>query len=51
VTICQQGVAKLTVLLPKVGMKVVFSAGIGFAAPNYTAQCIAAKQSGRSQWR
>jgi len=46
VTICEQGAAKLHALLPKVGMKLVFSAGIGYAAPNYTAQCIAAKQSG-----
>jgi branched-chain amino acid transport system substrate-binding protein len=27
-------------------MKLVYSAGIGFAAPNYSAQCLAAKQSG-----
>jgi branched-chain amino acid transport system substrate-binding protein len=46
VAICQESSQEAKVLLPKLGMKLVFSAGIGFAAPNYTAQCLAAKQSG-----
>jgi len=46
VTICQQSVGTTRTLLPKLGMKLVFSTGIGFAAPNYSAQCLAAKQSG-----
>ena len=40
-------------LLPKVGMNLVYSASIGFAAPNYSAQCLAAKQAGArsmSRW-
>jgi branched-chain amino acid transport system substrate-binding protein len=46
VAICQESSQEAKVLLPKLGMKLVFSAGIGFAAPNYSAQCLAAKQSG-----
>ena len=46
VAICQQSSLEAQTILPKLGMKLVFSAGIGFAAPNYSAQCLAAKQSG-----
>jgi branched-chain amino acid transport system substrate-binding protein len=46
VAICQQSSIEAQTILPKLGMKLVFSAGIGFAAPNYSAQCLAAKQSG-----
>jgi len=46
VALCQQSVSQTQTLLPKLGMKLVFSAGIAFAAPNYAAQCLAAKQSG-----
>jgi branched-chain amino acid transport system substrate-binding protein len=46
VAICQQATEQGKPLLAKEGIKIVYSAGIGFAAPNYSAQCIAAKQSG-----
>jgi branched-chain amino acid transport system substrate-binding protein len=46
VAICQQSSIEAQHLLPKLGMKLVYSTGIGFAAPNYSAQCLAAKQSG-----
>ncbi len=46
VAICQESSAEAKVLLPKLGMKLVYSTSIGFAAPNYSAQCLAAKQSG-----
>ncbi len=46
VAICQESSQEAKVLLPKLGMKLVYSTSIGFAAPNYSAQCLAAKQSG-----
>jgi branched-chain amino acid transport system substrate-binding protein len=46
VAICAQSSSQLKTALSKVGLQLVYSAGIGFAAPNYTAQCLAAKQSG-----
>jgi branched-chain amino acid transport system substrate-binding protein len=46
VAICAQSVPELNAALKKVGGSVVYSAAIGFAAPNYTAQCLAAKQAG-----
>ena len=46
VAICQESSAEAKALLPKLGMKLVYSTSIGFAAPNYSAQCLAAKQSG-----
>jgi len=46
VAICAQSVPLLATALKKVGGSVVYSAAIGFAAPNYTAQCLAAKQAG-----
>lgn len=46
VAICAQSSAQLKSALAKTGLQLAYSAGIGFAAPNYTAQCLAAKQSG-----
>ncbi len=46
VAICAQAAAQAKTALAKAGLQLVYSAGIGFAAPNYTAQCLAAKQSG-----
>jgi branched-chain amino acid transport system substrate-binding protein len=46
VAICQSATVQAKALLPKVGITQVYAAGIGFAAPNYTAQCLAAKQAG-----
>ena len=46
VAICQESSEEAKALLPKLGMKLVYSTSIGFAAPNYSAQCLAAKQSG-----
>ncbi len=46
VAICQESTEESKVILPKLGMKLVYSTSISFAAPNYSAQCLAAKQSG-----
>ncbi len=46
VAICAQSSAQVKTSLQKVGLQLVYTAGIGFAAPNYTAECLAAKQSG-----
>ncbi len=46
VAICAQSVQEGKQLAPHYGLDYVYTAGIGFAAPNYTAQCLAAKQSG-----
>ena len=46
VAICQSATVQAKALLPKVGITQVYAAGIGFAAPNYSAQCLAAKQAG-----
>jgi branched-chain amino acid transport system substrate-binding protein len=46
VAICQQSVATTKTALEQVGMKLVYDTAISFAAPNYTAQCLAAKASG-----
>jgi branched-chain amino acid transport system substrate-binding protein len=46
VAICQESSQEAKVLLPKVGMQLIYSTGISFSAPNYSAQCLAAKQSG-----
>jgi branched-chain amino acid transport system substrate-binding protein len=46
VAICQQATVEGKPISAKVGIKVVYTAGIGFAAPSYAAQCLAAKQSG-----
>ena len=44
--ICAQSVQQGEQIASHYGIKYVYTAGIGFAAPNYTAQCLAAKQSG-----
>jgi branched-chain amino acid transport system substrate-binding protein len=46
VAICQESSQEAKVLLPKLGMKLVYTTSISFSAPNYSAQCLAAKQSG-----
>ena len=46
VTICAESVQQGKQVASHYGIKYVYTAGIGFAAPNYTAQCLAAKQSG-----
>jgi branched-chain amino acid transport system substrate-binding protein len=46
VAICAQSSTQLKSALAKIGLQLVYSVGIGFAAPNYTAECLAAKQSG-----
>jgi branched-chain amino acid transport system substrate-binding protein len=46
VAICAESSNEVKSSLANVGLKLVYSAGISFAAPNYTAQCLAAKESG-----
>jgi branched-chain amino acid transport system substrate-binding protein len=46
VALCSQTLGTLRTELPKFGSKLVYTSAIGFAAPNYTAQCVAAKQAG-----
>jgi branched-chain amino acid transport system substrate-binding protein len=46
VAICAQATQEGKAIAAKVGIQIVYTAGIGFAAPNYTAECLAAKQSG-----
>ena len=46
VAICAQSAVEIKSALAKVGLKLVYAASIGFAAPNYEAQCLAAKQAG-----
>ncbi len=46
VNICAESVHQGQKLGAHYGIHYVYTAGIGFAAPNYTAQCLAAKQSG-----
>jgi len=46
VAICAQSVQAGKQVGSHYGVHYVYTAGIGFAAPNYTAQCLAAKQSG-----
>ena len=46
VSICEQSVDEGKLIASHYGIQYVYTAGIGFAAPNYTAQCLAAKQSG-----
>jgi branched-chain amino acid transport system substrate-binding protein len=43
---CQQGVALIKAAGQQQGVPVVYSASIAGVAPNYTAQCLAAKQAG-----
>ena len=46
VALCSQALGPLRANLPKFGSKLVYASAIGFAAPNYSAQCLAAKQAG-----
>ncbi len=46
VAICAESVHGGAKIAAKYGIKYVYTAGIGFAAPNYTAECLAAKQAG-----
>lgn len=43
---CQEGVAPLEATAKKVGEKIGYVTEISASAPNYTAQCLAAKQNG-----
>ena len=43
---CQEGVAPLKATAAKVGEKIGYITQISASAPNYTAQCLAAKQAG-----
>jgi branched-chain amino acid transport system substrate-binding protein len=45
-SICQQGVPSFRADAKADGLKVGYVASISFAAPNYTAECLAAKQAG-----
>jgi branched-chain amino acid transport system substrate-binding protein len=46
VALCSEETSALRAEYPKFGSKLVYVAGISFSAPNYTAQCLAAKQAG-----
>jgi len=46
VALCSQTLSALRAEFPKFGSKLVYVSAIGFAAPSYAAQCIAAKQAG-----
>ena len=46
VAICAESVQQGERVASHYGIQYVYTTGIGFAAPNYTAQCLAAKQSG-----
>jgi branched-chain amino acid transport system substrate-binding protein len=46
VAICKQATQAGEKVTAKAGLHTVYTAAIGFAAPNYTAQCLAAKESG-----
>jgi branched-chain amino acid transport system substrate-binding protein len=46
VAVCASSVPEFKAALAKYGIQLVYATGIGFAAPNYTAQCLAAKQAG-----
>jgi branched-chain amino acid transport system substrate-binding protein len=46
VAICAQAASEVKVAGAKVGIKLVYDASIGYAAPNYEAQCLAAKEAG-----
>lgn len=48
VAICKQFAVAGEHVAAKAGLHVVYSAPISFAAPSYTAQCLAAKQAGAS---
>lgn len=44
--VCKASVATFTTTGKKIGLPVVYSAAVAETAPNYTAQCVAAKQAG-----
>ena len=46
VAICAESIHQGEKVAAHYGIKYVYTSSIGFAAPNYTAQCLAAKQSG-----
>lgn len=46
VAICKQATEAGIPVFAKAGIKVTYQAAIGFAAPNYTAECLAAKAAG-----
>jgi branched-chain amino acid transport system substrate-binding protein len=46
VAVCASSVSEFKAALAKYGIKLVYTTGISFSAPNYTAQCLAAKQAG-----
>jgi branched-chain amino acid transport system substrate-binding protein len=46
VAICAESVHQGVQVAAHYGISYAYTSGIGFAAPNYTAQCLAAKQSG-----
>jgi branched-chain amino acid transport system substrate-binding protein len=43
---CAQSVPAYQQQAPRMGMKLVYAAGISLSAPNYTAECLAAKEAG-----
>ncbi len=43
---CSSTIPTIKKLAPKYDVTVAYTTGIGFAAPNYTAQCLAAKSAG-----
>ena len=43
---CSATIPTIKKLAPKYGVTVAYTTGISFAAPNYTAQCLAAKSAG-----
>ena len=43
---CSQAIPTIRKLAPRYGVKVPYTTAISFAAPNYTAQCLAAKAAG-----
>jgi branched-chain amino acid transport system substrate-binding protein len=46
VALCSESLGPLKAAFPHFGAKMVYTSAIGFAAPSYAAECIAAKQAG-----
>jgi branched-chain amino acid transport system substrate-binding protein len=46
VALCSETLSAFRAEMPKFGSKLVYVSSIGFAAPSYAAQCLAAKQAG-----
>ncbi len=44
--VCKSETDTASIVAPRYGVKVVYKAGVSFGAPNYTAQCLAASQTG-----